>query len=502
MNLIPHLIALIGLILAVTIGVFIAEGKNYALLGGFSLGLLLIFAKWVGAFWILLGLIYASIGLDIQPIGPRLEPAHVVLAMAWVFIVANFWKRKSGIKESAVTKKFKPFLWCFGCLFAYTIGVSFFHTFFPHSFMGDALRNLIKQQFSICGGFLIIATSLIFKNRFLVGKFPIKNILILVGLGLVFNIALRLYGIFVLRIGEVNLLTGMEVPHSTFFIPGINATDNVFILRFLSPMVACLSACILSTHCVSNKTPFIKFLALSNLCFGVFGSIISQGRVSVLLCIGMVGIVLLVRKRIVLLLAMGFMSVLLLFGVKMAFEYDARILPIAVQRSFGWLPFLGSTDARASIDSSTNWRYKTFDSAISEIATSNRILLFGRGVYGFSDRDIAIINQGGFDGAIEVNRRRAATHNLITDIILTSGAIGLLLYLVTYCAMLYGLYCCWAGSDSPAAIKDLALAAFVMTFFGLFYSFIAGGFIQTIEALLISAIFVVDRQNQSNTGQT
>lgn len=491
MNILPHILAIIGLLLAIVIGTLIAEGRNTLLAIGIGLPLLYFFVKTAGAYWILIGLLYSTIGIEIQPIGPRLEPIHIVLALVCVYLFANFWRPAGESKRGDTIRNFRPFLACFAVLLSYTIGVSVFHTLFPHAFMGDSLRNLLKQQTAICGGFLIIAITLLFQKRFTVGKKPINQILLVFCIGLLFNIALRLYGIFILKIGEVDVATGQEVPYTAFFIPGINATDNVFILRFLSPISACLSACILTSKCPSNKKPPVQFLAFGLFLLSIAGSVISQGRISVFLSIMMISLVLFVRGKLFFLVVMAFFSIFLLFGIKLAFEYDARILPAAVQRTFGWLPFMRSTDARANLDSSTNWRGKLFETAFSEITTSSRILLLGRGVYAFTERDAAIIRLDGFDGAIEVNRRRATTHNLLTDVILTNGTIGLFLYLITYGALLFGIYRAWKNSRTSNPGNDIALTTLITTSLGLVYALFGGGFIQVIEALLISSFVVI-----------
>lgn len=495
MNILPHILAIIGLLLAIVIGTLIAEGRNTLLAIGIGLPLLYFFIKTAGAYWILIGLLYSTIGIEIQPVGPRLEPVHVVLAMVFIYLLANFW-RSTPTTYSNNGIYFKPFMYCFLMLLVYTIGTSFFNTLYPHAYLGDAIRNLMKQQTSICGGFSIIAIAWTFRQRFSLGNSPIPIILIIFGIGLIFNLSLRLYGIFALKIGEIDVMTGMEVPHSTLFVPLINATDNIFILRFLGPLACCVSVSILTSQCNQNKTRFVRFLSLLILILGFAGSVASQGRAAVFLSFAMIAFVLLARRKIGFLLIVFACFFSFLLAAKVAYEYDHRIVPAAVQRSLGWLPFMRSSHMRSSIDSSTRWRSQVFTSSVEEIASSLRILLVGRGVYAFTERDSEIIRMDGWNGAVEVARRRAASHNLFTDVILTNGVIGLAVYLLTYVALLWGLYKTWGRKNINDSQGDLALACLSSLTIFLGFSFVGGGFPQTIEALIVAMVVLMGRKDQ------
>ncbi len=491
MNILPQIIAFVGLILAVTIGIFIAEGRNALLAIGFGLPFLYLFIKTAGAYWILIGLVYSSIGISIQPIGPRLDPLHIILLMVVMFLVGNFWRRAPSTESKDAKKYFRPFMVCFSILLAYTVAVSFFNTMYPHVYMGDALNNLLKQQTAICGGFLLIALTYLFGSKFRLNKNPVLFVLIALEIGLVFNLALRLYGIYILRIGEIDVTTGQETPYSAVFIPVINATDNVFILRFLGPLSACMSTAVLTTRCPSNRKPFVQFTAICVLILGLLGSVVSQGRVAIFLAAAMVGAILTIRKKIGFLLILFAMLVLLVSLAKFVYEYDSRLVPAAVQRSLGWLPFMQTSHARSHIDSSSEWRTRLFKTSLEEIESSSRILILGRGVYAFDQREVAIIQQDGFNGAIEVNRRRATTHNLITDVILTNGVVGLLLYVSTYLTLIWGLFKTANQGKITAISNDLAVSSLVSIFFSFLYAFVGGGFLQAIDALIISVIILL-----------
>jgi O-antigen ligase len=501
LNILPQIIALVGLILAVTIGIFIAEGRNALLAIGFGLPFLYLFIKTAGAYCILIGLVFSSVGVSIQPIGPRLDPLHIVLLMAVMFLVGNFWRRVPSTESNDAKKYFRPFMVCFSILLTYTVAVSYFHTAFPHAYMGYALNNLLKQQTAICGGFLLIALTYLFGRKFRLNKNPVLFILIALEIGLVFNLALRLYGIYFLRIGEIDVMTGQETPYSAVFIPVVNATDNAFILRVLGPIAACISTAVLTTKCQANRKPFVQFSALCVLVLGLLGALVSQGRISIFLAAVMVGAILMIRRKIGFLLILLGMFILFISAAKIVYEYDSRLVPAAVQRTLGWLPFMQTTQARASIDSSTEWRTRLFNTSLEEIESSSRILILGRGVYAFDQRESAIIQQDGFNGAIEVNRRRAASHNLITDVILTNGGVGLFLYVSTYLALIWGLFKAAKQGNVTAASNDLAVSSLVSIFFSLLYAFVGGGFLQAIDALIISVIILLLGKNTQATGK-
>jgi len=160
-----------------------------------------------------------------------------------------------------------------------------------------------------------------------------------------------------------------------------------------------------------------------------------------------------------------------------------------VQRSFAWALMDQAQSAEDSIDSSTRWRQALFYRAIDEWKSNPIIFLFGRGTYKYTDDDRLAIKLDPFENSIDVSLRRAATHNLITDLLIMYGLAGLLLYMAV-CAALIRL--CWKFATDPQIptdSKDLGLICAIDSWYALIYGLSAGGFIPDSLGWFVILIF-------------
>jgi O-antigen ligase len=134
-----------------------------------------------------------------------------------------------------------------------------------------------------------------------------------------------------------------------------------------------------------------------------------------------------------------------------------REASVPLLRPLQWVMLEKNAAASSSIDSSTKWREELFQMAVAEWKSDPRIFWFGRATYGFGVNDVfAYRIVGGFRAGQESSLRRGATHNLVTDLLITYGLIGCVLYYVLILAILRFLWFVYRSRKTPPAVQPLA----------------------------------------------
>jgi O-antigen ligase len=124
--------------------------------------------------------------------------------------------------------------------------------------------------------------------------------------------------------------------------------------------------------------------------------------------------------------------VFLIVGARIAYEADRDYVPFGLQRSLAMIPGMDMPEAKGDIDASSNWRWLLATQAFDEWKSNSRKFLIGRGVHAFTERDMVVIKLQGFFGAMDVALRRGATHNIVTDLLITVGLVGAILYISVF----------------------------------------------------------------------
>ena len=96
------------------------------------------------------------------------------------------------------------------------------------------------------------------------------------------------------------------------------------------------------------------------------------------------------------------------------------------------IPGMDMPEAKGDIDASSNWRWLLATQAFDEWKSNSRKFLIGRGVHAFTERDMVVIKLQGYFGGMEVALRRGATHNVVTDLLITVGLVGTVLYISVF----------------------------------------------------------------------
>jgi|GEM_PF-2308740 len=434
------LVIAISLLASLYIGAKVAEG-NY-----FNLGLCAalvagaFYAFFINNYWIFISLAVASFAVRIQPMGPVLDAEHLAVLLAAGFILSNFWKKVAPApSERLLSKAFVLFDRTFFVFTLYLLIDAYVTYYYPSPEIVVALGNLAKQYFSFWSPFAIIWTTTCFIRFIPAIKKPHTWIGLILLFGVTFNIILRAYSSFFLGIGETDLVTGEIISPSVLYIPVLNLTDNIFALRGLSPLVALFGITMLTSRNKSLTAGGQKILWVLLLALGIIGSVLSMGRATMVIMAFLVILCLLIRKHIAAVAVIFLLFVFLTVSARIAYEADRDYVPFGLQRSLAMIPGMDMPEAKGDIDASSDWRWLLAKRAFDEWKSESRKVLIGRGVHAFTERDLMVIKLQGYFGAMDVALRRGATHNIVTDLLVTIGLLGTILYFFVFAGFIVSI---------------------------------------------------------------
>jgi O-antigen ligase len=199
---------------------------------------------------------------------------------------------------------------------------------------------------------------------------------------------------------------------------------------------------------------------------------------------------LLLRKQI---LAFGLILIVVGFFVLVANLFSGWVnhnAPLAVARPLQWVMFTKSKEAFGSIENSSLWRRELFQRAITEWQSDPRIFWFGRATYGFGVSDfVAQRIYGGFEAMQTTSLRRGTTHNLVTDLLVTYGLVGCILYYGMILAIIGFLWKVYRSREVPAATKSLVLVCLVSTTVFLAIASVGGGY-YSVESIWLLIVLI------------
>lgn len=427
--LIPLVIG-ISLIAALYVGSLVAEGSYFHLgLCAAFVGFFL-YALILNKYWILLALLFSVLAFRIQPIGPALDGEHLAALLGIGFVFSNFWKKKSPVPgEKLLSESFAFFNRAFVFFSLFLILHSFVTYYYPSPEITVGFGNLAKQYFSFWGPFFIVWNTVNY-IRFIP---PLKNLPSIVGwillLGLICNISLRTYSTFFLGVGERDPITGEVMAASALYIPVLNLTDNIYALRGLSPLAALYGVTMLTSKNRQLKSSGQAFLWALLFLLGIIGSVLSMGRATMLITGLLVITCLLIRRQLAAVAIIFLMFLGIIVSARFVYEADKKLVPFGIQRSLAMIPGMDMPEAKGDIDASSEWRWILATKALDEWQSNARKFLIGRGVHAFTDRDLMVAKLQGYFGSMEVSLRRGATHNAVTDLLITVGLVGTILYI-------------------------------------------------------------------------
>jgi hypothetical protein len=501
------IVVLAGLIFAVYVGTLVGS-EDFVLLGIIFVGGFggVLYFGLFSSYWIWLAFAWAVFGFTIRPFGPAINELIVALGMVTVFVLAHVWRRTPSTEAGRLIQSyFKPFRVMLAIYLVYMALNAFLNMYFPNEPLPVFWGNIAKQQIEMWGGFLLIAAAIRWPHFCRlpsnIGTWIVATLI----LALVANTVIRAYGTFVLGLGEAQELgmTPLERGRTVLSIPGINLADSPYILRAMAPFGALLGIALWFSTAGANRPAVSRLLSGLLIIASLVAAAFAGGRATVILTVLLPGILLFFQKRFAALLAVAAVGLLMLVGIRYAYDVNHKLIPHMVQRSIALIPGMGMDEARGSIAGSSDWRHDLAMRALNEWSSNTRTLIFGRGVYAFTGQDITAILLDPNQGTLESSLLRGATHNSITDHLLITGLVGLLLYHAVLFSIMWGIYRVLRTRPSFDLVAALCAVFLIQTTVLFLIGFLGSGFFWIISALVASAtITLVSRDTPEAKADT
>lgn len=432
-----------------------------------------------------IALLICYVGLQYRPFGFDFGPTEVTCGLAALLILVTWWQKR-GIKKTGVLKlrrfsalRFLLLLWV-----VYVLIHMWYNIHSPLRPGEFLLKNALKTYFA---GLMPLAMLLYFSGNpsaIRVKGNVTRTLVILLLIGVSVNLAITLAGIVMHR----NMAYPDVRSGQFFLIPVLNAYDNPYMLRTLGPTAVLFGA--IALRSANYPTGVSRGLSGLLVSLGGVGSLVSGGRAAAVTSICFVLLMLLITKQIrAFLLILMFSGLIVLFA-NLFSGWINHNAPVAVARPLQWVMVHKNAEAEDSIESSSLWRQELFDKAIREWRSDPRIFWFGRATYGFGVSDfVATEVSGGWEAVMESSLRRGATHNLLTDLLVTYGLIGCILY---YSVMAIIIYCVWAVYRSSNVVGNLRPLALFCVIRFVAYPVVAtvGGGVYTAEDIWLLVLLI------------
>jgi len=493
------LVALVGLIFAVYAGMLVGS-EDFVVLGAIFIGGFgtIIYFGLFSSYWIWLAFAWAVFGFTIRPFGPAINDLVFALVLVAVFVLAHAWRKAPSTEaERLIQSYFKPFQLSLLVYLGY-MGINAVLTlYFPNEPLPVFWGNIAKQNIEMWGGFMIVAAAVKWPNFCRLPRNISNWLVAILIVALVVNTVIRAYGTFVLGLGEAQELgmNPMERGRTVVSIPGINLVDNQYTLRAMAPFGALLGTALWFARAAATFPATSRILSGLLMIASLVAAAFAGGRATVILTILLPSIFLLFQKRFAALLVVAAVGLLMLAGIRYAYDVNHKLIPHMVQRSIALIPGMDMDEARDSIAGSSDWRYNLAMRAINEWSSNPRTVFLGRGVYAFTGEDITAIFLDPNQGVLESSLLRGATHNAITDHLLITGLVGLVIYHAVLFSLVWGIYCIMRTRPKFDLVAALCLVVLIQIGVLFLIGFLGSGFLWPILALLAAAIIVLASQD-------
>lgn len=474
----------IGLGLAIGLGMWAGSGdfEKLKMVGAGAVGLVfvLFFLRHI---WVV-GLLISFCMFYQMGFGFTMGEMELSLAAAGIFFAMTWWRKKKMERPPSLeSSSFKvlntlAILWL-----VYVFGHTVFNIYDPYRPSEFALKNLLKNVEGWTGAVLLMAY---FGNRpqYLVVQknFPVRIVWCL-AIGLTINIGIQVFKeIFM---GGVPVEDDPDDPMGManfVTVPLLNLMENPYALRAVPPIALLFCGAIIVTRWFKEQPLKTRRLYYFVMAESLFGSILSGGRATVIFVLTLFAVFLIIQRRIGLLIGLFSMAALLI-GTANLLPGVVKSAPSGVRRALNWALIEKDSEMSDLINDSSNWRLTLFRRALDEWRSDPRIYWFGRATYSYGMDDvIAMQISGNQEATVESALRRGATHNMITDLLVTYGLCGLVLFFGLYFAFLYFLWALYRNRQLDELARALALVMLISLTSAFAYGVLGGGNIPVPQA--------------------
>jgi O-Antigen ligase len=448
-----------GILIAIALGGAIGTGN--LILGGclLVLGLALAYMVVVRPYTWQLALLICYLQFAIEP-GFKMGPTELSGGLALLLVIVQIWHNRDPVYspffESNAFRFFRNmlFLWLFYAVIRFLW--NFVEPFKPAEY---GFANAIKSEFTVTAVMLVMWIFCLRPWNITVKANFTNIIAICLLVGLLVNVVIRIYGIKT-GVYSDEVSSDDDDIDTVLNIPGLNLTESIYALRYLGPFAVLYGVIFLSSPRQKQMPLMMRIVHFALVVGGLAGSAMSGGRATVLLACALCVGILAVRRKV---LALAILGIGLFGGFCAINLFSQKILSdpslITIERSFYWamLDRPGAHAAADSIKSSTEWRQTLFNRAYQEWKSDPFEIWLGRGTYKVKASDWLSDKLDPEEASLDLSLRRGATHNLITDLLVAYGLIGVVIYLVVCFAI---VRFCWRMFTHPAVpedARDLAL---------------------------------------------
>ncbi len=465
-----------GIVLSIYLGVRISDGRPTDIITILPIILLFVHALFFIRWTLIFALILAFWDLKMRPFGFEISAAEQICVLLGVYVFLTWWRKLEGKRlEFSELFSFKVARAFVGIYFIYVILHALINTLNPVSPLDYDPKNAAKTYLFTCFGFMFILWFFLRPG----GLKKLTNISKWVGIILLICVLIN-WGIAIYRV-QTTGFADSSFAGGVLYIPIIRATENIYVLRTLAPIAACLGAVYATSQ--AKKVP--KFLGYALIAVGTLSTLWSGGRAALIFAMFLSSVVFIYRKKylpIIMVAVYGAVGVLVVNTID---QTAISKMPFIIQRSLAYVLFTSKTEAEAQIEGSSVDRERWFKLGMKEWRSSTRVIWFGRSAYSFRESDIVgLLNkdQTAYDIAAV---RRVATHNLVSDLLIMYGAIGATLYYLCCFSLILWLYN-WHRQSSPdSEASDWTLVSMLILCFYVVYASIGGTWFWNIIPLFI-----------------
>lgn len=451
----------VGLLVAIWLGMSLAQGEwlNLIILFGFVLGLIFVSGGYRYAFHLLFFFVLLN---GTFTIGTAIRSTEQFLVITCAIVAATFWRRPAAVPPPSVLRH-----WSFSfvqvALFAWIFYVGIHMAIHLLLFRTEGLQNILKSYNATFTPYLFLLYFLRRPQMLPIPHHYLRVLSLIVSVVVLVSITFRVY--------QTYYGAPLASPDPSdadmagpLYIHFLSFTESIYSLRGLGPYSILLGAILWSSNQKLFHVGIRRFVGPCLLAAGIVGSLYSGGRAAIVIgvCSAMV-VLILKRKRSLVFIAFAG-AILTIVTANLFSSWVNTKAPMQISRTLQWILLEKDETASGSIKGSSEWRVNLAKYALQEWRRDAKTIAIGVGFQGISASDWAA---AGFAGtsltrlsqefAWEMSVKRVSTHNLFTDLLVGYGLIGALIYYAfLLCLMAFTAHIYFALPDLSIH-KDFAL---------------------------------------------
>lgn len=442
-------LSFVGLLFAIVLGTLIGSDESKQLLGLVAAAFGILFVVKLHRYVWQMALFLIFLSFQYRPTNFAFGPLELSCGLGFALAAIFVWQKRPVDRPSALSYQAFPFMQMAVFIWLVYLGLHMVYNFNSPYRPGEfSSTNAIKSYFGMAAPFLLLLYFARNPTGLVVKQNAFWTISRLCLFGLILNLAFRGYELATYR---------------AVYIPGINATSNGYALRTLAPVAMLLAAAALASAKASQLSSLRRLTYWMLLVLGAGGALVSGGRVTIIYSFLAVCVALWFRRKFGLLMVVFAVGVLGLIAAQLSSSWINTQANPFFRRSVQLVLVEKNYDTLEAMESSTNWRWELAMRALNEWQSNPRIFWFGRATFGYGAQDErSIMMFGGYEALIRTALRRGATHNLVTDLLVTYGIIGTILYFVAFISIIRFLWTVRKRQRLSELASNLALVCVLL----------------------------------------